>query len=214
MEEYKALRAESLRCAGTTSNTLWLGITQFSLTLGAWAIFARDSIEFYLPLLIILEIESLAASCIYLGELWKYARVGHYIREKIENQILIYDTNNDIRKRPLFWENWIINRRVKWIYVFSLAILQIPFLISLTGFALFVSINFCSEPFMNLAFLIILLSMDPFPFLWAIFLIIFTSVDALMVIYMINMIKRIGRKGDSGLADNFEQPQVPKPKCD
>jgi hypothetical protein len=131
LEEYKALRAESLRCAGFISNAIWLGITQFPITISTWALVkSKIDLSYYLLFIFIL-LQSLLASIILLSELWKYARVGHYIRDKIEKYYINLNINSKINHVPLYWESWIRKRRANFYYEVSLFILQIPILLSL-----------------------------------------------------------------------------------
>lgn len=123
--EYKALRDESLRSAQILSNTVWIAVSGFIITIGALANAAKDfpSIVDYLPLL--LSIQSFSATSMFLSETWKYARVGIYIREKIEKSLL---NNNDsaLHTNPMYWEHWITNKRATIYYITVLALLQLP----------------------------------------------------------------------------------------
>jgi hypothetical protein len=109
------------------SNTVWLGVTQFVVTIGAAAAFAKDNVNLRLLVLVLLYLLSLTASAMFLAELWKYARVGRYIREKIEKRLTVGVMEEDVYNRPMFWENWIKSRRAGKIYLVSLAILQLPY---------------------------------------------------------------------------------------
>jgi hypothetical protein len=139
MEEYKALRAESIRCAGIISNTVWIGIAQFALTIAASIASGKSSSGTRLLFLILLSLESIAATSMYLSELWKYVRIGRYIRGKIESQYeKIQDFNDknikafDHENVPMFWEHWINSRvagRSKSFTLVSLFILQIPIMV-------------------------------------------------------------------------------------
>lgn len=132
MEEYKALRAESLRCAGIISNVVWIGITQFAFTLAAAINLSKDS-SVRILFLMLLSLESIAATSMYLSELWKYARIGRYIREKIESQ---YKSTRDFKfeDSPICWENWIKHTagRSKSFTLISVFILQIPIVICIS----------------------------------------------------------------------------------
>jgi hypothetical protein len=139
MEEYKALRAESIRCAGIISNTVWIGIAQFALTIAAAIASGKDSSGARLVFLILLSLESIAATSMYLSELWKYVRIGRYIRGKVESQyerIQGFNGKNikafDHENVPMFWEHWINSRvagRSKSFTLVSLFILQIPIIV-------------------------------------------------------------------------------------
>jgi hypothetical protein len=139
MEEYKALRAESIRCAGIISNTVWIGIAQFALTIAAAIVSGKNTAGTPLVFLILLSLESIAATSMYLSELWKYVRIGRYIRGKIESQYEImqgFDNKNikafDHKNVPMFWEHWInssVAGRSKSFTLVSLFILQIPIIV-------------------------------------------------------------------------------------
>jgi hypothetical protein len=85
--EYTALREESLRIATFLSNAVWAAIAGFGLTMGAAAAFAKDvpaaaqiGAKELVPLAaLLLCTESVVASALYLGELQKYVRIGHFI---------------------------------------------------------------------------------------------------------------------------------------
>lgn len=126
LEEYKALRAESLRCAGIIANTVWLGITQFAITIVAAASFGKDNVVIRFTFLVLLSVESLAASAMFLSELWKYARIGRYIREKIEKTYIEKEDDPSVKTKPMFWENWIKHKRARLLYHISIIILQLP----------------------------------------------------------------------------------------
>jgi hypothetical protein len=131
MEEYKALRTETIRCAGIISNAVWIGITQFTLTVAAATNFAKDSPELRLLFLILISIQAIAATSMFLSELWKYARIGRYIREKIESEHKISGAF-DFLNSPMSWEAWINSKHAGRSRVFtlvSLFILQIPIII-------------------------------------------------------------------------------------
>jgi hypothetical protein len=122
MEEYKALRAEGLRSAGIIANTVWLGTAQFAITIVGAATYAQKafSTPIMLPIfLILLSLESMAASFMFLAEFGKYVRVGHYIRVKIEKKYPVME-----------WEHWIQSKRSIIFPIFSITILQLPFLAS------------------------------------------------------------------------------------
>lgn len=141
LSEYKALRDESLRCAQLLSNILWVAITGYAVTLGAGAAFLGKGdadnrqvlVEFLVPAFaLLLCVESIAISAIYLSELWKYIRVGAYIRDHIEP----YFRNRfsaATGSPPMNWENWIRSHRARAIYLGSLTFLQLPILVTALG---------------------------------------------------------------------------------
>jgi hypothetical protein len=123
IEEYKALRQESLRSSTILSNTVWISISGFLITIGAFANAAKDSsaILAWLPLL--LSIQSISATSMFLSELWKYGRVGVYIKEKIEKSLMSNEESGD---NPLYWEHWISDKRASGYYLSVLLLLQLP----------------------------------------------------------------------------------------
>src|SRR6266850_2905961 len=100
LEEYKALRAESLALATTITTTTWAAVLAFIGTCGAYAT-AQRQVEPAL-LIIALLLQSIASSVIFLQMLWKYARIGIYIRTRIERAIAATRLTE-----PMFWEQWI-----------------------------------------------------------------------------------------------------------
>ncbi len=125
LEEYRALRAESLQCAQIATNTTWIGFSAFVVTVGgAAAVVDKVHAAAGVAALLVL-VQSVVASVVYLSELWKYARIGRYIRYKLESPLISADHPE---ASPLFWEHWIANQRASWVYVFSLATLQLPVL--------------------------------------------------------------------------------------
>jgi hypothetical protein len=122
---YEALRAESDRIAQLLSNAVWAGITGFGLTLAGAAALADKVIT---PLIVpsaalLLCIQSLAISTVYASELWKYIRVGTYIRVYIEPyfQILCGGVT-----APMRWESWIVKHRARALHTAALLFLQGP----------------------------------------------------------------------------------------
>jgi hypothetical protein len=70
----------------------------------------------------LLLFQSMAITTMYLSELYKYKRVGVYIRTRIEDRYKHYGSN----RRPLYWENWIENSRAKILHRSAVAFLQAP----------------------------------------------------------------------------------------
>ncbi len=70
----------------------------------------------------LLCLEAMAISSMYLSELWKYIRVGAYIREELQ--------------LPTGWERWIERHRAYELYVGSLTLLQLPVLVTVAAGAL------------------------------------------------------------------------------
>lgn len=128
LAEYKALRDESLRCAQLLSNAVWTAVTGFGLTAGIGAAFVGKVSEtrsrLILPgVVILLCIQAIAISTIYLSELWKYIRVGYYLRTRVEAHFV---AANQGVEAPMYWEHWIENQRARWLYLASLTFLQFP----------------------------------------------------------------------------------------
>jgi hypothetical protein len=125
LAEYQTLRAESDRISQFLANAVWAGITGFALSIVA----AGTLTETGLPrarviqaILILLLFQSMAITTMYLSELYKYKRVGVYIRTRIEDRYKHYGSN----RRPLYWENWIGNRRARILHLSAIAFLQAP----------------------------------------------------------------------------------------
>jgi len=131
LAEFKALRDESLRCTQMLSNAVWVAVTGYAATVGIAATFLGRSgaIGYQMredmlmqTTVALLCLEAMAISVIYLSELWKYIRVGYYIREKL----LI----------PMNWEKWIQDHRAYELYFGSLVFLQLPIIMTVLGFVL------------------------------------------------------------------------------
>jgi len=136
LEEFKALKQESLRLNQDIANTIWVGLSGFIVTIGASLILLNsNSIEsFFTWIALILCLQALAAGSMFSFETQRYVRVGTYIRVKIEEHFFHGDGSNPY-KNPLYWEHWIINKHSVWFYIISAAILQLPIII--TAFLLF-----------------------------------------------------------------------------
>lgn len=168
IEEYKALRSESLRCGGIISNTIWVGVTQYAIT--CISVLALNIKIYTFPLLIVLLIlESISATVMFLSEVFKYSRIGRYLRCKIEKSFIIYDFRELIFREPMGWEHWIQDKRSRTFYAVSLIILQSPVIVFLFTLsvsneiglfdALFVSKNYIFN-ISILMFIILLLIID------------------------------------------------------
>jgi hypothetical protein len=131
--EYDALRNESLRCAQLISNSVWIGVTGFGLVIAAGA-----SLLDKVPtisgallasiVLIILCIQSIAISVIYLSELWKYIRVGYFLQTKIEP---MFEIQIGAESQSKHWEQWVKDHRASPLYLISIIFLQIPIILTL-----------------------------------------------------------------------------------
>jgi len=129
LEEYRVLRDEGLRSAQIISTTVWIGISGFVVTVGVGAAIYREK-PIVLPVIILLLfVQALASSVMFLSETWKYARVGKYIRNKIEKLFFSTDSPNEMNS-PLYWEHWIADKRINWFYYLSLFVLQLPVLVT------------------------------------------------------------------------------------
>ena len=123
--EYQTLRAESDRISQFLANAVWVGITGFALSIVAAGTLSESGLtrpRVIQTILILLLFQSMAITTMYLSELYKYKRVGVYIRTRIEDRYKHYGSN----RRPLYWENWIDNRRAKILHLSALAFLQAP----------------------------------------------------------------------------------------
>lgn len=133
VEEYKALRAESLRCAQIISSTIWVGVTGLLVTAaaGTAALGHVNQKSLFVVVLTLLCLQSFGASAMFLSEYWKYIRVGIYIRTRIEPLFEVPpsqggELNASDAWRPLNWEHWIQDKRTAWFAVASLLVLQFP----------------------------------------------------------------------------------------
>jgi hypothetical protein len=138
LAEYKALRDESLRCAQLFANAVWVAVTGYAVTVGVGASFlgkaggnGRQVREDLLltAVLCLLCIEALAISTMYLSELWKYIRIGTYIRQYIEPQL----SEVQLDRPPMNWERWIKKHRAKELYIGALTLLQLPVIVAAAG---------------------------------------------------------------------------------
>lgn len=128
LAEYTALRAESDRSAQLLSNAVWIGVTGFGLTLAGAAAASTNGVH---PVLVpvvavLLTIQSTAITTLYASELWKYIRVGTYIRVYIEG----YFRRRDNPTPPMHWESWITAHRAKTLHLTALTFLQAPVLVT------------------------------------------------------------------------------------
>jgi hypothetical protein len=123
--EYQTLRAESDRISQFLANAVWVGITGFALSIVAAGTLSESGLtrpRVVQAILILLLFQSMAITTMYLSELYKYKRVGVYIRTRIEDRYKHYGSN----RRPLYWENWIDNNRAKILHRSAVAFLQAP----------------------------------------------------------------------------------------
>lgn len=128
LEEYKALRSESQRCAQIFSNTIWIGISGFIITIGVSASVLKEHAGFLPFALLLLSLQAFAASVMFLSELWKYVRIGVYIRDKIETHFLPQQAPINVSEAPMYWEHWLTDKHEKLSYLISLSMLQLPVL--------------------------------------------------------------------------------------
>jgi len=124
LAEYQALRNESLQCAQIISTAVWVGVSSYVVTMSAVFAVLRYWPVALIPFLGLLCLQALAASMMFLFGVWKYARVGAYIREYIESRLIDTRTSDKL----LHWEHWIEDKRPKCFYVLSLILLQTPVL--------------------------------------------------------------------------------------
>jgi hypothetical protein len=130
LEEYRALREESLRSTSIISNTIWISTSTLVVTIGGGITILQEHQNLGSLFLILVSIQSFAGSVMFLSELWKYVRVGYYIRTEIETKFQELSKEEE-RKSPIHWEHWIEQRRATFYYLISLFVLLSPALIIL-----------------------------------------------------------------------------------
>lgn len=121
--EYKTLRDESHQISSLLSNAIWLAITGYSLSTAAAATFSRGHVPNIFVVQIITTlfvIQSTAITIVYMSELWRYVRIGYYIKKYIE-PLLRFDGAS-----PPFWELWVSGQRVNILYYTTIIFLQSP----------------------------------------------------------------------------------------
>lgn len=136
LAEYQALRAESERISQFLANAVWVGVTGFSLSIVAAGTLSESGLSrsrIAQVTLILLLFQSMAITTMYLSELYKYRRVGVYIRTHIEERCKLYRTN----RVPLYWESWIRKKRALILHLSAILFLQTPAI----GAAFLLSIN-------------------------------------------------------------------------
>lgn len=138
LAEYVALRAESDRSAQLLSNAVWIGVTGFGLTLaGAGAASTNGLVPVTIPAVaLLLIVQATAITTLYASELWKYIRVGAYIRICIEGHF----GRPGVAPGPMYWETWINTHRARALHIAALAFLQAPVLV-VSVLLLVVSLN-------------------------------------------------------------------------
>lgn len=126
--EYQTLRAESDRSAQLLSNAVWIGVTGFGLTLAGAAAASTNGLQpVVVPsVAILLAIQSCAITMLYGSELWKYIRVGTYIRVYIERY---FCRHREKVYGPMHWETWIAGHRALGLHFAALLFLQSPILV-------------------------------------------------------------------------------------
>ena len=121
LAEYQSLRSESIQIGQVISTTLWVAVSSYGVTGSAGLAILKYLPNMLTILLGLLCVQSLAASLMFLANIFKYVRIGSYIRKHVESR-LIQETGD----RLLNWEGWVEKRRPKWYYVVSFLILQSP----------------------------------------------------------------------------------------
>jgi len=125
LAEYQTLRAESDRISQFLANAVWVGITGFALSIVAAGTLTEAGLSrarVIQAILVLVLFQSTAITTMYLSELYKYKRVGVYIRTRIEDRYSYYGP----KRQPLYWENWIVNGRAKILHLSAIAFLQAP----------------------------------------------------------------------------------------
>jgi hypothetical protein len=119
LEEYKALRSESLALARSLNTTVWAGTGAFIVTV-AVSVLAAGQPNIGLVVLALCALSGVG-TVLYLGQLLKYVRIGVYIRSRIEAAF-----SATYVSPPLFWEHWIASAKTRTIYLVSLLVLLLP----------------------------------------------------------------------------------------
>jgi len=208
IEEYKVLRDESLRCAGIMANTIWIGTTQFVATVGVAAHYTTGKPFLQLVFLVLLCLESTAASVMFLSELWKYARVGRYIREKVEKLFVPGDIG-DVFSQPMYWVNWIKTHRSRLFYVFTLIFLQLPIFIAFIILVVSPSTKLC-EWIPEIGGRSFILGIS---FCWRLLLWILVIIDVIIIFKMGWRVKNEGKCGLNELRKGLLQELRDKFHC-
>ena len=207
LAEYEALRTESDRISQLLSNAVWAGITAFGLTIaGAAALVEKDSTP---PLIVpcvalLLCIQSTAITVVYASELWKYIRVGSYVRKYIEFYFRRKYANTS---PPMQWESWIAGHRARSLHIASLVFLQMPILLTLSAFFTIYVIYHGRIPEGQSA-LTYLAYIDDDSFL-NLFLLIIICLDAGAILWLISRLYRAGRGIFSKSSSPINVPQQP-----
>ena len=104
LEEYKALRTESLNAMGNQQATLRLGTGVIGVTIGLASNVQEDISKFFL-FAVVIPAFTLIFFAMYAIEFARMARVGRYI-EYVETEIdKVLPKSN--RPSPLRWETWL-----------------------------------------------------------------------------------------------------------
>ncbi len=128
LAEYQTLRSESDRISQFLATAIWVGLTGFALSIAAAGTLSSAGIarpKVVQATTVLLVFQSVAISTMYLSELYKYKRVGGYIRTHIESRLGARLTKS---QRPLNWETWIEPQRATALHVSSFVFLQSPVL--------------------------------------------------------------------------------------
>lgn len=126
LAEYQTLRSESDRISQFLATAIWVGLTGFALSIAAAGTLSSAGIarpKVVQVTTVLLVFQSLAISTMYLSELYKYKRVGGYIRTHIESR---FGARLAKSERPLNWETWIEPQRSTALHISSFVFLQSP----------------------------------------------------------------------------------------
>lgn len=104
LEEYKALRTESLNAMGNQQATLRLGTGVIGVTIGLASNVEEDIARFFL-FAVVIPVFTLVFFAMYAIEFARMARVGRYI-EYVETEIDRLFPNPN-KPSPLRWETWL-----------------------------------------------------------------------------------------------------------
>ena len=146
LEEYKSLRVEGLKCYQGIVNCVWISLSAYIFTILAatasvGTILAKGDGHAKQSILIIFEvamslilIQGAAAKVMYFKNLWKYKRLGEYIKNKIEIKFYDEDAKTLREQYPLYWEHWVSDKRLRFFYYVDIALLLMPSIIFLFYF--------------------------------------------------------------------------------
>lgn len=146
LAEYSALRNESLQCSEMIGHAVWIGLTGFIVTVGGTAaalgqidnatvwLWLMDEAKVSFAVLVVLMLQSIAATAHLVSQLFRFLRIGVYLREHYEEPLAPSGANASAITliRPQ-WERHIVGQRSISFYVVSIGILQLPLIPAIWG---------------------------------------------------------------------------------